>query len=154
MTVTLISDLEIEFSQVFGAPRRLVFEAHARCEHVRRWWGPRDTTMTECQLDFRVGGKWRFVIQKPSEHAIAFFGEFREIVEPERFVWTFGFEGMPGPAGLETYTFSERDGKTTLRAVGRFDSVASRDAAIASGMEQGAAETWDRLAELLRELAG
>jgi uncharacterized protein YndB with AHSA1/START domain len=153
MTVRLKSNLEIEFSRVFDAPRRLVFEAHAKCEHVRRWWGSRDTPMVACEMDFRPGGKWRFVLRKPSGFEIAFFGEYREIVAPERFVWTFGFDGMPpGPPGLETYTFTEHEGKTTLVAVGHFTSIESRDGAIASGMEQGAAETWDRLAELLREL--
>jgi uncharacterized protein YndB with AHSA1/START domain len=153
MTLTVKSDLEIEFSRVFDAPRRLVFEAHSKPEHVRRWWGPRDTTMTECELDFRPGGRWRFVLKTGrGEEDVVFFGEFREIVPPERFVWTFGFEGMPGPPGLETHTFTEAGGKTTLTSVARFDSVESRDGALASGMEKGAAETWDRLAELLATL--
>lgn len=150
MTVTLKSDLELEFSRVFDAPRRLVFEAHSKPEHVRRWWGPRGSTMAACELDFRPGGKWRFVVRTGKGREVTFFGEYREIVAPERFVWTFGFDGMPG--GLETYTFTEAEGRTTLVAVGHFDSIQSRDAAIASGMEKGAAETWDRLAELLREL--
>jgi uncharacterized protein YndB with AHSA1/START domain len=150
MTVTLKSNLEVEFSRVFDAPRRLVFEAHARPEHVRRWWGPHGSTMTACELDFRPGGKWRFVVRTKGGREVAFFGEYREIQAPERFVWTFGFEGMPpGEAGLETYTFTEAEGRTTLVAVGHFTSIESRDAAIASGMEKGAAETWDRLAELL-----
>jgi uncharacterized protein YndB with AHSA1/START domain len=153
MTVTLKSNLDLEFSRVFAAPRRLVFEAHKRPEHVRRWWGPHGSTMTECELDFRVGGRWRFKLRTGDGHEIAFFGEYREIVEPERFVWTFAFDGLPpGEAGLETYTFTETDGKTKLVAVGHFKSVESRDAAIATGMEKGAAETWDRLAELLRTL--
>jgi uncharacterized protein YndB with AHSA1/START domain len=149
MTVTLKSNLDIEFSRVFEAPRRLVFEAHAKPEHVRRWWGPHGS-VTTCELDFRPGGKWRFVVRTAGGKEVAFYGEYREIVPPERFVWTFGFDGMPGPPGLETYTFTEADGKTTLIAVGHFDSIESRDAAIQSGMEKGAAETWDRLEELLR----
>lgn len=63
MTVTLVSDLEIEFTRVFDAPRRLVFEAHANPEHVRRWWGPRSSTMTTCEMDFRPGGRWRYVLR-------------------------------------------------------------------------------------------
>lgn len=152
MTVTLKSNLDVEFTRVFAAPRRLVFEAHAKAEHVRRWWGPRDSTMTACELDFRPGGRWRFVLRTADGHEVTFHGEYREIVAPERFVWTFGFGDMEG--GLETYTFTEKDGKTTLTAVGHFDSVESRDAAIASGMEKGAAETWDRLAELLQSQVG
>jgi uncharacterized protein YndB with AHSA1/START domain len=153
MTMTLKSNLEIEFSRVFDAPRRLVFEAHARAEHVRRWWGPHGSTMTECELDFRPGGYWRFVIRTRDGKQVAFFGEYREIQAPERFVWTFAFDGLPpAEAGLETYTFSEADGKTTLVAVGHFTSIESRDAALATGMEKGAAETWDRLADLLPTL--
>jgi uncharacterized protein YndB with AHSA1/START domain len=119
---------------------------------VRRWWGA-PGSMTQCELDFRPGGKWRFVVRTGGGKEMAFFGEFREIVPPERFVWTFAFDGLPpGEAGLETYTFTEAEGKTTLVAVGHFTSIESRDAAIASGMEKGAAEMWDRLAELLHSL--
>lgn len=152
MTLTLKSDLEIELSRVFNAPKRLVFEAHARPEHVRQWWGRGGTTMTSCEMDFRPGGKWRYVIQKASGHAYAFRGEYREIVAPDRFVQTFEFEGMPGSVGLETYTFTEHDGQTTLRTISHFDSIATRDAVIQSGMEKGAAEMWDRLENLLSTL--
>jgi uncharacterized protein YndB with AHSA1/START domain len=149
----LKSDLEIEFSRVFDAPRHLVFEAHAKPEHVRRWWGPRGSTMNTCELDFRPGGRWRFVIRTAGGQEVAFHGEYREIKAPEWFVWTFGFDGMPGPPGIESYAFTEADGRTTLVSVALFDSIESRDAAIQSGMEKGAAETWDRLEELLRTLA-
>ena len=152
MTVTLKSNLDVVFMRVFHAPRALVFEAHAKPEHVRRWWGTAGDTMTECLLDFRPGGKWRFVLRNEKGRVIAFFGEFREIVEPERFVWTFGFDGIPGGPDLETYTFTEKDGWTTLTVTSHFDSVASRDAAVASGMETGAAEVWDRLEEVLPSL--
>ncbi len=152
VTLTVKSDLEIAFSRVFDAPRRLVFEAHSRPEHIRRWWGPRGSTMTECEMDFRPGGRWRFVVRTAGGREATFRGEYREVVPPERFVWTFGFDPTPEPGGLETYTFSERDGRTTLVAVGHFDSIESRDAALRSGMEKGAAETWDRLEELLRTL--
>ena len=147
MTLIVKSDLEVEFTRVFDAPRRLVFEAHSRAEHVRRWWG---AVVPFCEIDFRPGGRWRIVVRTDDGKEIAFFGEYREIVPPERFVWTFAFDGMAEPeAGLETYTFTEHEGRTTLSAIGHFTSVASRDAALASGMEQGAAECWDRLADVL-----
>src|SRR5262245_44024745 len=151
MTVTVKDNLDVEFTRAFDAPRRLVFEAHTRPEHVRRWWGG-GGTMTECELDFRSGGRWRFLVRTAQGRQIAFFGEFREIQAPERFSWTFAFDGMPGEGGLETYTFTEDGGRTILTATGHFDSVESRDAALASGMEEGAAEQWDRLAELLASL--
>lgn len=153
MTLTLRSDLEIELSRVFNAPRRLVFEAYSKPEHVRRWWGLRGATLTTCDMDFRPGGAWRFVIREKDGNEYAFRGEYREVVPPERLVQTFEFEGMPGAVSVETLTFSEQDGKTTIKAVSRFDSIEARDGMIQSGMEQGAAETWDRLDEFVRTLA-
>jgi uncharacterized protein YndB with AHSA1/START domain len=147
LIVTLPSDLAIRMTRVFDAPRQLVFEAHARAEHLRQWWGPRGFTMQSCELDFRPGGAWRFVLRKPDGREYAFRGEFREIVPPERIVWTFEFEGAPGQVSVETLTLTERDGKTTLTAVSLYPSREARDATLQSGMEQGAAETWERLAE-------
>jgi len=152
MTITVLSDLEIEMTRVFAAPRRLVFEAHSRPEHVRRWWGPRGGSMTTCEMDFRPGGVWRFVITKPGGQQYAFRGEYREIVPPERLVYTFEFEGMPGSITVDTITFAEHEGRTTLSCVSRMDSIEARDAMLQSGMEHGAAETYDRLEELLASL--
>lgn len=151
MTLTLKSDLEIELTRVFNAPRSLVFEAHSKPEHVRHWWGRQGTTMTTCDIDFRPGGAWRYVLRKPNGKEYAFRGEYREIVPPEWLAWTFEVEGMPG-AGVETFAFAERDGKTTLTTTSRFDSVEARDAVIQSGMETGAAELFDRLEEYLRTM--
>ena len=153
MTLTLKSDLEIEFTRVFNAPRRLVFEAHSKPEHIRRWWGPRGTTLAVCEMDFRPGGKWRYVIRKENGREQGFGGEYRDIVPPERIVWTFGFDGMPGEPGEEVLTLTEDSGVTTLKAYSKFKSIEQRDGAIASGMETGAAETWDRLEELLPAIA-
>ena len=82
-----------------------------------------------------------------------FRGEFREIVPPERITWTFEWEGLPGHVSVETVTFTERDGQTTVRGVSRFDTVEDRDGMLQSGMETGAAETYDRLEEYLPTLA-
>jgi len=78
--------------------------------------------------------------------------EFREIVRPERIVWTVEFEGMPGNVSVDTMTLEEEDGRTTLTATSVFDSVEQRDGMLQSGMETGAAETYDRLAELLEKM--
>jgi uncharacterized protein YndB with AHSA1/START domain len=149
MTLTLPSDTEIVMTRVFDAPRARVFAAHASCEHVRAWWGPHGHTMPECHMDFREGGTWRFVNRDAQGNTFTFFGEYREIVEPERIAWTFGFEGMPGEPGLETLTLTEQDGRTILTTRSFFPSIEARDATIATGMERGAAETWDRLEEHL-----
>jgi uncharacterized protein YndB with AHSA1/START domain len=148
MTLTLKSDVEIELSRTFEAPRELVFEAHSKAEHVRQWWGSKDTTMPVCDMDFRPGGGWRYVIRKPNGKEYGFGGTFVEIVPPEWFSWMFGVDGMPGE-GLEVYRFTEHDGKTTLTTTSHFPSVEIRDAVIASGMENGAAELFDRLEEYL-----
>jgi uncharacterized protein YndB with AHSA1/START domain len=149
MTLRVISELEVELTREFDAPRRLVFESLSRPEHLRRWWGPRGTKMVGCEMDFRPGGRYRFVLRRDNGPEYAFRGEYREIVPPEKVVQTFEFEGMPGSVSVETLTLTERDGRTTLRTTSRMDSVEARDAMLRSGMEAGAAETYDRLEELL-----
>jgi uncharacterized protein YndB with AHSA1/START domain len=155
MTVTVSpDDLAIEMSRVFDAPRALVYEAHVKPEHIRQWWGWRSSTMTTCDLDARVGGKWRFVSREPDGNEYAFFGEFLEVVPPERLVWTFSFEGMPdAPPVVETFTFEERDGVTTLTARSVYASKEALEGMVATGMEEGARETWDRLAEYVSTMA-
>jgi uncharacterized protein YndB with AHSA1/START domain len=152
MTLTTPSDREIVMTRVFDAPRELVFQAHSSCEHMKQWWGPRRYTVVDCKLDFRPGGAWRIVHHGPEGEEYGFRGEFREIAPPERIVWTFEFEGMPGHVSVDTLTLEEQDGKTKLTATSVFDSVEDRDGMLKSGMEEGAAETWDRLAEYLRTM--
>lgn len=153
LRVTTPSEREIVMTRVFDAPRRLVFEAHSTPEHMRRWWGPRHYEMTLAEMDFRPGGAYRFVQRGPDGEEFGFRGEFRDIVPPERIVWTFEFEGMPGHVSVQTLVLTEQEGKTTLTATAVFDSVADRDGMLQSGMEAGAAETYDRLAEYLRTMA-
>jgi uncharacterized protein YndB with AHSA1/START domain len=153
LTVTTPSDREIVMTRVFDAPRDLVFEAHSSCEHMSKWWGPRRYEVGSCEMDFRPGGAWRIVHRTPggeTEHG--FRGEFREIVRPERIVWTFEWEGMPGHISVDTLTLEEHDGKTTLTATSVFDTVEDRDGMLQSGMEGGAAETYERLDEYLETL--
>lgn len=146
------SDVEISMSRVFDAPRDLVFEAHSSCEHLSNWWGPRKYEVVSCEVDFRPGGTWRVTHRAPDGGEITFFGEYLEIVPPERFVWTFGFNDDPG--GPETYTFEEHDGKTTLTSHAVFPTKEMRDEVLNSGMEEGAAETYERLDEYLEVLRG
>ena len=152
LTVTTPSDREIVMTRVFDAPRDLVFEAHSSCEHLTHWWGPRKYDVAACDVDFRPGGKWRVVHRGPDGDEYAFRGEYREIVRPERIVWTFEFEGMPGNVSVETLTLEESDGKTTFTGRSVYDSVEQRDAMLETGMEEGAAETMDRLDEYLEVL--
>jgi len=154
LTLTTPSDREIVMTREFYAPRELVFEAHSECEHLEKWWGPRKYTLAVCELDFRPGGKYRFLHRGPDgleEHG--FRGEYREIVPPERIVWTFEWEGMPGHISVDTLTLEDLGGsRTKLTAHSLFDSKDDRDGMLQSGMEEGAAETYDRLAEFVQTL--
>lgn len=148
LTVTPRGEREILMTRTFAAPRDLVFEALSQPQHIQRWWGQRDDTMTTCELDFRVGGTWRFVVNGPhGEHG--FCGEYREIVPVERIVQTFEWEGMPGHISTETLTLDERDGRTTMTILCQFDTLEDRDGMLGSGMEVGAGQSYDRLEELL-----
>src|SRR5216684_8158499 len=153
-TLTLPSDREILIERVFDAPRRLLFDALTRCEHVAQWYGPRAMALTSCEIDLRVGGTWRYVVRDPAGNDFGFSGEYREIVPHERLVCTENFEGIPpGHDYLVTVTLDEQGGKTTLRSHLQYKSPEDRDGHIQSGMEPGMRETYDRLAELLATLA-
>ena len=152
LSVTTPSDREIVMTRTFDAPRELVFEAMTRPEHMKEWWGPHGFTLPVCEIDLRPGGAYRFVSADAEGTEYAFRGEYREIVPPEKIVWTFEFEGMPGNVSVETMTLTEENGQTTVTSTSVFDSVEQRDGMLESGMETGAAETYDRLAELLEKL--
>lgn len=151
-TLTTPSDLEIVMTRVFDAPRELVFKAHTDPALIPRWWGQRNTTTIVDKMDVRPGGLWRYIQRDADGNEYAFNGEFREIVPPERLVYTFEFEGMPGHVVVDTLTLEDVDGKTKLTATSLFASKEDRDGMLQSGMEAGAVETWDRLAELLATL--
>ena len=154
LKVTTPSDIEIVMTREFDAPRELVFEAHSKCEHLEKWWGPRKYSLEVCEMDFRPGGKYRFLHRGPDgleEHG--FRGEYREIVPPEKIAWTFEWEGMPGHISLDTLTLEDLGGgRTKLVSHSRFDSKEDRDGMLQSGMEEGAGETYDRLAEFVQTL--
>jgi len=152
LEVTTPSDTEIKMTRVFDAPRDLVFEAHSSAEHMKNWWGPRKYEVISADYEFRPDGKWRIVHRGPDGEEYGFRGEFREIVAPERIVWTFEFEGAPGQIAVETMTLEEDDGKTTLTVISDAGSKEARDAVLESGMQEGAAETYERLDEYLEKL--
>jgi uncharacterized protein YndB with AHSA1/START domain len=152
-TLTLPSDRAIVMERVFNAPRALVFKAYTDPDLIPKWWGPRKYTTTVDKLDVRVGGAWRFVQRDADGNVYAFNGEYREIAPPGRLSYTFEFEGLPGHVLLETVTFEEQGGQTKVTVTSLFESVEDRDGMLQSGMEQGANESQDRLAELLETLA-
>ena len=152
LNVTIPSDREIQMTRSFDAPRDLVFKAMIDPELVPKWWGLRDSTTVVDKLDARPGGDWRFVQHAPDGSEHAFRGQFREVTPPERITWTFEYEPMAGHVIVETLEFSEKDGVTTITTTSVFDSIEDRDGMLHSGMETGAAESYDRLAELLATL--
>jgi uncharacterized protein YndB with AHSA1/START domain len=154
LKVTTPSDREIHITRMFDAPREMVFEAHSSCEHMSNWWGPRKYEFASCEIDFRPGGKWRVVHRAEGQDDQGFRGEYREIVPPERIVWTFEWEGAPGQVSVETLTLEEHDGKTLLTANAVYDTVEDRDGMLQSGMEEGMIETYERLDEYLEVLKG
>ncbi len=152
LKVTTPSEREIVMTRVFDAPRGLVFDCFTKPELLKRWGlGPRGWTLPVCEIDLKVGGEWRFVIRGPDGKEMGMRGMYREIVRPERVVQTERFDDYPGEA-LNTTVLVEQGGKTTLTVTLLYDSQATRDAVLKSGMESGAAASYDRLAELLPAL--
>lgn len=151
-TLTLVGDRELVITRVFDAPRPLVFEAMTRPEHVKRWYGLRDMTMTICEIDLRPGGRWRYVIRDSAGNDYGFSGVYREIVPPEKVISTEGYEAMPGHDYVVTMTLDERDGRTKMTSHLVYQCPEDRTGHIQSGMEPGMRETLDRLAELLEAL--
>lgn len=149
MTLTTPSDREIVLARVFDAPREQVFKAFVDPTLVAQWWGPRGFTTIVDKLEAKPGGAWRYIVRGSNGEEDAFRGVFREVTPPERLVFTFEWEGLPGHVLVETVTLEERDGKTTVTDTSLFHTPEERDGMLQSGMEGGASESWDKLAELL-----
>ena len=140
---------EIVTERVFDAPRERVFQAFTDPELIPQWWGRREDKTTVDKLDVREGGDWRFVADGP-DGTTAFRGTFRVIDPPETVEQTFEWEGMPGHVVIETATFEDLgDGRTKVSTRSRFDATEERDGMLASGMEIGMGESYERLDELL-----
>ncbi len=139
----------VRITREFDAPRSKVFRAHTDPELVRQWLGPRDIAMTVDRWDCRTGGEYRYVHSRDGEE-YGFHGSFHEVRPDELIVQTFTFEGFPDSVSLERLTLEDLgDGRTRLVATSLVDSFAARDAFVASGMETGVVEGYERLDELL-----
>jgi uncharacterized protein YndB with AHSA1/START domain len=152
LIVTTPSDRQIRLTREFDAPRELVFQALTSPEHVAHWWGPNGSNVKIDTMDVRPGGKWRFVEHSGDGQEYAFRGEYRELAPPERAVQTFEWEGLPGHISVETLILEDLGGRTRLTVTSEFDSVEDRDGMLQSGMEQGASESYNRLAAYLETL--
>ena len=147
LSVNLPSGHEIALTRVFKAPRHLVYNAFSKPEILKRWFGPRGWSLVTCDIDARVGGGFRFVLRAPDGREVGMRGTYRELSPPTRSVHTESFDDFPGESQV-TSVFTEDDGYTTLVATIRYPSQEVRDAVIKSGMEHGAAESYDKLEEL------
>src|SRR5881409_2420967 len=152
LKLTTPGERELVMTRSFDAPRQLVFDAHTKPELVRRWLlGPPGWSMPVCEIDLRVGGKYRHVWQHERDgRKMGMGGVYREIVVPERLVTTERFDEAwyPGEA-LGTLVLVEQGGRTTLTQTMLYESREARDAVLKSGMESGVKASYDRLADLL-----
>ena len=146
--ITLPAETQILITREFAAAKHLVWKAWTTPALIRRWWAGRRGKVTHAEVDLRVGGTWRYVMVAHSGFEVAFHGEYREIVENERIVTTEVFEAMPEGAVLNTVTFTETAGRTTLAILVDAPDRATRDAIIDSGMEGGMQEGMDLLEQI------
>jgi uncharacterized protein YndB with AHSA1/START domain len=152
-TLELPAPCEIRITRTFDAPARIVCAAITRPEHVGRWWAPRSRgEMVSCDIDLRVGGKWRFVMKANHGFVVGFSGEYLELDAPHRIVQTEVFDPFPDAGAVVTVTLDERGGRTTLTSLSRYPSQAIRDQVIASGMEGGMRESYQQLTEVVASI--
>jgi uncharacterized protein YndB with AHSA1/START domain len=148
--------------RVFNAPLQKVWQAWTDAETLAKWWGPRGWETTVKEFDFKLGGHWLYGMKCVDKNQGEYFGQeswgratYLEINEPNSFVYKDEFANSDGtvnpdmPVMTTTMEFTEEDGKTRVRSTGVFDTEEGYNQVIAMGVEQGAAETWDRLAELV-----
>jgi uncharacterized protein YndB with AHSA1/START domain len=151
-TVSLPTDEQILITRKFAAPRELVYKAFTTPELVRRWWHAKRGEVTVCEIDLRVGGRWRYVMVAEGDIEVGFHGEYREIVPNERIVSTEIYEGMPEDLpeeeAVNTATFTEEDGQTTLTILVQHSTKEFRDGHIESGMEDGLQDALDLLEQV------
>jgi uncharacterized protein YndB with AHSA1/START domain len=154
--VTLPTDEQILIIREFDAPRHLVFEAFTTPELVERWWHARRGRMTTCEIDLRVGGRWRYAMVADDGTEVGFHGEYREVVPNELIVSTEVYEGLPegiseeDAATVNTATFVEAGRRTTLTILVQAPSRVARDAIMESGMEDGLQDALDLLEQVAR----
>jgi uncharacterized protein YndB with AHSA1/START domain len=151
--VTTPTEREIRLTRLFDAPRHRVFEAMTKPQHIKRWWGMLGDgySVPVCEVDLRPGGAWRFVNGTP-QGDVTFYGEYREISPPDRVVFTEIYAPFPDTVSVVTVVFTEEHGRTRLTLTAEYPSQEVRDMVLQSGMEHGAAISYDRLEEVASEL--
>jgi uncharacterized protein YndB with AHSA1/START domain len=151
MTGVTTSDREITFEREFNAPRHVVFKAFTDCEALAHWWGPKDWTLPGCTMDLRPGGTWHYGMRGPNGEESWGLATYREIVEPERLVYSDRFADRDGnvnpnmPQMEISVSFISQTGSTLVKMRCLAASPEQAKQLIGMGMEQGMKETWDRL---------
>jgi uncharacterized protein YndB with AHSA1/START domain len=146
---------KFRMTRTFDAPRDLVWNAWTDAEALKQWWGPREWPTTYCTVDFRVGGLWHYCMTGPNGEEAWGRATYRQITPQERILYLDEFSDKDGnaasgmPATEVTLEFVEQDGKTTVISTAEYASDADLKKVVEMGVEQGASETWDRLAEYL-----
>jgi uncharacterized protein YndB with AHSA1/START domain len=152
-TVTLPADDQILITREFDAPAHLVYRAVTEPELVRRWWSGQRGEMTVCEIDLRVGGRWRYeMVAGSTGDEVVFYGEYRDIVPNKRIVSTEVFAPFPDDGAVNTMTLTEHDGRTTLTTLVQHSTPQARDMHINSGMEGGMQEAFDKLEQVAKSL--
>jgi uncharacterized protein YndB with AHSA1/START domain len=143
---------EIIITRVVNAPREKVWEAYSNPDLLKQWLGPRDLEMTIEKFDMKPGGSYRYIHKDKDGNEFGFHGVIHGVHAPEKAIQTFEFEGLPEPGhvSLDTLTLEDLgDGTTKITTISVFQTVEDRDGMIASGMERGVTEGYERLDELL-----
>lgn len=152
--VTTPSATEVRMTRLFDAPKHLVFEAMTKPEHVKEWWGRlgEGYSVPVCEIDLRVGGKWKFVNRHPKGE-VTFYGEYREITPPNRLVFTEIFADFPDNVSVVTTVFTDEGKKTRMTVTVDYGTQEVRDIVLGTGMTRGAGISYDRLDDLVKKLA-
>ncbi len=139
-------------TSIFNAPRELVFKVMTDPDAIPQWWGPRNLTTTVDKMEPQSGGSWRYVVHNQKGNEWAFHGVYHTIEAPVRIVFTYEYEALPGKVSLETTMFEDHDGGTKMTTISVFQSIEDRDSMMQSDMQEGDAESMDRLEELLAKM--
>jgi uncharacterized protein YndB with AHSA1/START domain len=153
VTYATPSDREVRVTRAFDAPRRLVFDAYTKCEHLQQWMlGPDGWAMPICEMDLRPGGAYRWGWRRSDGSEMEIRGTHKEIAPPERLVSTESW-GADWPETTNTMVLAEKDGVTTMTLTILYPSKEAREAALQTGMKDGMNQSFERLEAYLRKVA-
>lgn len=152
-------DNTLTIERTFAAPRELVWAAFSDCEHLKHWWGPHGWDLTVCHMDFRVGGRWHYMMSGPGEDGKTMeswgLAEYEAISAPDSFVYKDAFSDSDGnktvdmPVAEIVNEFIEVEGGTKVVSRTTYPTAEDLQVIIEMGVEQGVTETWDRLVDYL-----